>query len=1048
MLYNKNRTESLQKNLFKNPTSEYRGTPFWAWNGKLDKDLLLWEIDKFQEMGFGGFIMHSRCGMNTKYLSNEFMKNIAACVYKAKSNQMKSLLYDEDRWPSGAAGGFVTKDPKNREKYMVFTSKTNIDDICASIGGSAGYFLPKEIVDPVTGYNTGKPYLLACYDVVLNNNGTLKEYAKISEDEVAKGKKWCVYVGTPSSSGWYNNQTYVDTLSKDAIAKFIKITYDKYKSSIGGEFGKTIPAIFTDEPQFAWKNALSFSYIDEDISMPYTTNMEDEFLKRYGYNILDFLPELLWDFPDKPSLARYHYHDFICQLFTEAYSMQCGKWCEENGILLTGHVLFEESLHLQTTGVGEAMRAYQYFQIPGIDILCNGIEFATAKQAQSVVHQYGKEGMSCEMYGVTGWGFDFKGYKFQGDWLAALGVTMRIPHLSWMCMKGSAKRDYPASINYQSCWFEKYDYIESHFARLNTALTRGKAQVRIAVIHPIESYWIVYGSQEYTSFVRNNLEDNFQNLIQVLLRNALDFDFISESLLPSLYKKTDDGKFLIGKMKYDVVVIPPLYTIRESTLDALIEYKQNKGNIIFIGNMPKYVDGKVSEKVMEIYNNSKKIAFSAPEIVNNLEEFRDISITDDKGRNVQNLIYNMRIDGKRKWLMIAHCDKIDNSEFFDRREYDSQSVFIKVKGRYKVELYDTLSGEIRNIGYKVNKGITSFQYAFFASDSLLVALDETFEGDVFSSNDIVLQNPDKIIEYVKDVDYSLTEKNVLVLDICEWSYDGYNWFDREEILRIDEKVRKEFKYPRADGTDCQPWTIEVEDEVKYIYLRFTFESTIETDCIIAYEEANEIIFNGENVILKPGGYFTDKSINTVNANNITIGRNVLIARVPIGKRTSIENFFILGNFGVKIEGAETKLIPPKQKLYFGSIAEQGLPFYGAKIIYKVPFAIDKDSKIRVKCPMYSGALVTVTLDGMTEKNMAFSPFEANFCRVCKGDHLLEFTLYSPRTNCFGALHDCVNHQWKGPDTYYTKGDEWSYEYNIQSIGILKSPKIEIFNEDK
>ena len=44
-----------------------------------------------------------------------------------------------------------------------------------------------------------------------------------------------------------------------------------------------------------------------------------------------------------------------------------------------------------------------------------------------------------ELYGVTGWDFDFRDYKFYGDWQAALGVTLRVPHLSWMSMEGEAK---------------------------------------------------------------------------------------------------------------------------------------------------------------------------------------------------------------------------------------------------------------------------------------------------------------------------------------------------------------------------------------------------------------------------------------------------------------------------------------------------------------------------------------------------------------------------------------------------------------------------------
>lgn len=40
MFYKKNTTEKLSDELFKNPTSEYRGTPFWAWNCKMDAEML------------------------------------------------------------------------------------------------------------------------------------------------------------------------------------------------------------------------------------------------------------------------------------------------------------------------------------------------------------------------------------------------------------------------------------------------------------------------------------------------------------------------------------------------------------------------------------------------------------------------------------------------------------------------------------------------------------------------------------------------------------------------------------------------------------------------------------------------------------------------------------------------------------------------------------------------------------------------------------------------------------------------------------------------
>lgn len=57
--------------------------------------------------GMGGFFMHSREGLETPYLSPEWMDCIRQTVQAAKEAGMNAWLYDEDRWPSGFAGGRV-----------------------------------------------------------------------------------------------------------------------------------------------------------------------------------------------------------------------------------------------------------------------------------------------------------------------------------------------------------------------------------------------------------------------------------------------------------------------------------------------------------------------------------------------------------------------------------------------------------------------------------------------------------------------------------------------------------------------------------------------------------------------------------------------------------------------------------------------------------------------------------------------------------------------------------------------------------------------------
>lgn len=72
-------------------------------------------------MGFGGFFMHSRTGLQTEYLGEDWFRLTDACIKRAQELGMEPWIYDEDRWPSGCAGGLVTKEPPFRRKYLTLT---------------------------------------------------------------------------------------------------------------------------------------------------------------------------------------------------------------------------------------------------------------------------------------------------------------------------------------------------------------------------------------------------------------------------------------------------------------------------------------------------------------------------------------------------------------------------------------------------------------------------------------------------------------------------------------------------------------------------------------------------------------------------------------------------------------------------------------------------------------------------------------------------------------------------------------------------------------
>lgn len=1027
MLYKKNSAPVLSEELFKNPTCEYRGTPFWAWNSELKLDELERQIDIFKKMGLGGFHMHVRTGMSTPYLTEEFMDLVKGCVKKAKKEEMLAWLYDEDRWPSGAAGGIVTKDEKYRARCLLFTpNPCSLDDI-----GEA------DVIDACAeGGRNGRGHLISCYDVCLDSNGYLASYKRIGENEEAKGTKWYAYLKIHASSCWYNGQSYVNTLDKKSIERFVEVTHEKYKEAVGDEFDETVPAIFTDEPQFTRKKVMGNSTDLDDIIMPWTDSLPDSYKAQYGEDILASLPELFWELPDKQiSSTRYHYHDHICELFTQAFADTCGDWCKENNIALTGHMMEEPTLHSQCAALGEAMRSYRGFGIPGIDMLCARFEFTTAKQAQSAVHQFGREGMLSELYGVTGWDYDFRGYKLHGDWQACLGVTVRVPHLSWVAMGGEAKRDYPASIHYQSPWYGEFSYLEDHFARVNTAMTRGKPVVRVGVIHPIESFWLHWGPNDKTQLERSYMNEKFENLTSWLLKGSIDFNFISESLLPSLCEK-GSAPLKVGCMEYDAIVVPDCESLRATTVERLEAFLKDGGKLIFMGSAPTVSDGVFSDIGKKLYEKAKVISYDRAELLNALESERSVTIRNADGSLSDGFMYQLRQDTDCKWLFISRCKEPYNKCII--REHHLR---ITIKGEYLPQVYDTISGEIYDIPCEYINGNTVVAKTLYDYDSLLLKFCEGRKAEKTAEAEKAL--PSEVVSLPDYVPFTLSERNVLLLDTAEFSLDGGEFRAEEEILRLDNICREAVGYSERGGHVIQPWCLDEEIPSHKITLRFRINSDIDyygAELAAEDMETLAIRFNGKEVSSKVTGWYTDKDIKTAALPEIRKGENILEIDVPFGTRTNTEWCYILGNFGVEVNGRNKKLIALPEKLAFGSILNQGLPFYGGNITYHLE--AESNGALQIEATNYKGTLISVAVDGEEKGKIVYPPYILLADGLKPGSHKIDITLFGNRYNAFGPVHLCNDKEsWHGPGAWRSSGCAWCYEYVLRNIGILNSPII-------
>ncbi|MDE6168166.1 MAG: hypothetical protein K2G28_06885, partial [Acetatifactor sp.] len=742
-------------------------------------------------------------------------------------------------------------------------------------------------------------------------------------------------------------------------------------------------------------------------------------------------------------------------------------------IMLTGHLMQEPILSTQTLCIGDAMRCYPEFGLPGIDILADRHEYTTAKQAQSVVRQTGASGMLSELYGVTGWDYDFRGHKLQGDWQAALGVTVRVPHLTWMSMKGEAKRDYPACIGYQSPWWEKYGIIEDYFARLRVVLTQGKPIVRIAVLHPIESFWLHWGPADKTDHVRRTLDERFTHLTELLLFHLLDFDFVSEALIPEL--ENDTGG--IGEMKYQLLLIPACETLRSTTLDWLERFCGKGGKFVFIGACPKLIDGcgpeteglrkteggqekarnpTVWKKLERIYAGSSRIPFDDQAILQICQEERLVDVRSESGKRPEHFLYQLRQDRDCLWLFLARGKNPSSPDVEEEEKqtgmsdtYEERRITVILKGEYQAERFDALTGQTEEAGVWHDNGKTYVEYPVSMHDSFLLRLQPAVNMKLLSGEENFKEEKGSetgwekdITRYFEKVNVFLEEPNACVLDLAEYALDDEAYSPMEEILRLDNICRRRAGIPERGRDVLQPYLVEKKPALHRVRLRFIVYSEIYLQGIrLAMEDVRlaDIRLNGAAVKKQVDGWYVDRCIETVLLPAFEAGKNVLEISAPLGEQENLEWCYLTGDFGVKVEGTKKTLTAPVRNLTFGDIVTQGLPFYTGNLRYEFDYDAQGDFCIHV--PQYRGALVSVEVDGKKQGEIIFSPYICQVKGLASGRHRVALTLYNTRQNGFGQLHHTPISFYQNPNSWRTAKDRWCYEYQFRRVGILTSPEL-------
>lgn len=972
------------KEEFQNPGSSFRSLPFWAWNGKLDEEELRSQVRQMKQAGVGGFFIHSRIGLETEYLGEEWMNCVKAVVAEAKEQGLYAWLYDEDRWPSGTAGGRVTA------KGDAYRCKGLTMEICSEKRFQEVY--EKEIKNRKKdsdgqGGIDGKIGVVAVYRKVL--------------EEIKSEVHLVVRLEVSAPSEWFNHEAPPDNLNPDCVRCFIQETHEKYKEAVGEEFGKTIPGIFTDEPSLNDR----FCYFGEKKSwIPWTFGFGAYFQEKAGYDFFEKLP--LFFFQGEGSeKVRHDYWRCITQRYGESYFKVISEWCEENNLLFTGHFLQEDKLGLCTRVNGAVMPHYQYLHVPGIDMLCEQTrEYLTVKQCTSVAAQLGKKQVLSETYGCTGWDFTFEGQKWMGDWQYVLGVNRRCQHLMLYSLRGCRKRDYPPSFNYNTNWWMENKIVDDYFARLSLVLEQGEAVRNILLIHPASTAWMRLGVNPYGNPKRkeerdvpgiNDYGNQLNQLIEYLERQHLDCDLGDELLIKqygSVEKRNATTiRFQIGKAAYGAVVLPNVDTLLLSTCERLLEFMNLGGYVYVLNAHPIMIEGgwEYRELQAALCNHANwRTVSSQEELAQVLDPYRSLRITED-GQECTKVLYQLRKTKEEYFLFLVNNSRTEEV-----------NAVVELPFVIKPMRLELLTGEIlQEVHYENWEGNTRLHLHLTKSGSAVYSF-KPYECETRS--------------YEGKFAYRLERPNVLPLDMCCYRMAEEEWSEQMEIWQAQKQIRKALgmRENHHNGIEQRYKWIETPHPKDGCNVELLFTFTAERvfeNIALAMERPEDfrIWLNGEEINWKTVGWLLDKEIKKCRLPHVRLGENQLLISCDYRNDMELENIYLEGNFGVTTDRYLTEL--PKT-LSIGSWTEQGLKHYFGSVTYQIPFflneeKISEDTAIVLKLPVIEAVCVKLRVNGQElvipwnfKRDIAIEKW------VKPGENQIELEVVGSPRNMMGPFH--------------------------------------------
>jgi hypothetical protein len=986
----------------------FRAAPFWSWNDDLAPEELRRQVRELKAGGLGGHFMHSRAGLVTPYLGQSWMAAVQAAVAESKKVGIDAWLYDEDCWPSGSAAGKVQDLGEDYWAKQLVLTETD----------------PKKFVTPQE--------TLAIF-LARKSGERLSEVRRVAAKDLRTAAKSGQTVFAVSVK---RVQDYVDLLDPEVTEAFLRLGCEPYDQAVGKEYGRAIPGIFTDEPGF--------------IFPPWTAKFIEDFFRRWNYDLSDNLLSLFYPVGDWRKV-RHDYWQTAADLLVNNFTRRYFEWCEARGLLLTGHILGEDNLAYQTLFAGAVMPHYRWMHWPGVDHLKRRIvDPLLNKQVTSVARQLGKARVFSESFAGGGWNMSFEDMKWIWNWQAVQGVNFLCQHLSAYSLRGLRKRDYPPSIFFQEPWWRDYKIFNDYIARLGTALGAGKPTAEILVIHPLASSWCVFEPLNPSAKAAVKLNDRLVNLTEALLNRQWDFDFGDESLLAEFGKVTGDS-LQVGEAGYRVVIVPSSITLRATTLDLLERFAAAEGKIVFIGQIPRRVEGKASSRISRLLAQSEKLSEKdLGKLFPGLEQ--KINRGFQLQTRPQGKIYaceRLLEDGRRLW-------------FFANLERKGTKVTLNIKGQGSLQQWDLATGEISD--YPVSKTAAGLQadLVFAGAEGKLLVFDP--KGKPLSA----AKKKSACRRQTLGEKWQIEPNgpNALTVDYCRYRADGGKWSPLLPTIEVNERVQK-----IAPGANL---------EVRYSFTSLLAgEKPPNISLVLEQPQRFAVKLNGKRLAGKTDDWWLDKAFCRLDiAGKMQAGENVLelSTRIPklkppspyenrLGARTyfnnahrlEIESCYLLGDFAVEAMASETKsrpakfaLCPTSDKLQIGDLGPQGLPFYRGTITYtqEIEGKIKNKERAWLELSGVEGIVVKVKVNRRRAGTLVWQPWRLEITELlCLGKNTITLEVTGSNRNLLGHHHNIHGEVFTHPDYFRMRNVwdnnrlAWTHRYNLIPFGLTGPVRI-------